>query len=369
MAVAVYKKIAAKISRKIDCGDLTPGSQIMSASQLCSYYDISHVTALKVFKELSSHGYVTASRGKGYFVSSYGRGSSSQKSGCIAVMMRPFREHSDTNNYFNNINLGISDECDKRRFNRINMHCCAALSNKHPEASALAEIKKVMLDLGKQVDGYIIDPRIPDDIIEEVRKATQKPMVLLQRESKLKVDCVLPEEFPAVEQMLNMLQRLKYENFIIGHSGGNELDPADRGTRFKQMLIEKGVNEDNIAEFSNYYIQARDKTMSDILKLCKNIDERKKTVIICGSDAIAQNVLEDLPGRYNLQVPGDIGLTGFGNYAFAKHKKQNLTGVEVHPKAIGELAVKTLLERIENGHYMPFAVHCPQSTFIIGDTI
>jgi DNA-binding LacI/PurR family transcriptional regulator len=369
MALTVYKKIAANISRKIDSGDLAPGSQIMSASQLCSKYDISHVTALKVFKELASYGYVTASRGRGYFVNNNGRGSGAVNNACVAVMMRPFRQHSDDNNYFNEINLGIAEECNRLRFNHLNLHCTAALSNKNPEESALAEIKKSMLDLANQVDGYIVDARIPDAIINEVRKKTKKPLVIVQRESELKIDCIMPEENPAADQMFNMLQRLNYKYFIVGKSGGNELDPVNRGNRFTKMLLDAGIKKENIADFSNYYIQPREKTVADVFKIYKQNTGKLKTVIICGSDAIAKDLLEDLPRIHGLKIPEDIGLTGFGNYAYAKHRRPHLTGIEVFPNAIGELAVETLLSRIENGNYLPYKVHYPQSTFVIGETI
>ncbi len=365
---AIYKRISQDISKLIDDGKLKPNTQIMSVSQLRSKYDISHVTALRVFKELTQRGYITAKRGRGYFVASRESGGNGHKIGTIGLFVRAMRAFRFDNNYFNDISIGIQSECCKMRLNFLGSHCTAAISNSTPETAALVEIKRAMINMAEQIDGYIVDPVIPDEILREVRQRTGKPIVIVKRKSDLELDCIVPDEKPPFNQLTDMLKRLGYEFFIIGSSGSNDIDPNSRGDLFADILQENGILPDQISRFKDYYVKPLNETYQTVQKIWNEQANGRKTVVITGSDAIARDLCNCF---INDQVmPGkDIGITGFGNYGYAKNFKPELTTIDVFPEQIGTMAVRVLMSRVAKGSYMPYLNHSPNGVLVFGETI
>jgi DNA-binding LacI/PurR family transcriptional regulator len=367
--IAIYKQIASDIRREIDNGNLKPDDQIMSISQLREKYDISHVTALKVFKELNQEGYITASKGKGYFVANReSTGGGGRKTGTIGLFIRPLREYSNNDNFFNDINYGIVSECGRMRLNFIGSHCTAALNSKSPETAALAEIKRIMLNMSEQVDGYLVDKRVPDEIINEVKQKTGKSMVVICRNSDLDIDCVVPEYRQGPKEIIAMMLRLGYNYFIVGKSGIEGIDTNERGDYYKSLLRDNGIENAQISEFNDYYLKPLEETCNVVKNILKKQLKNHKVGILTGSDAIARDLCEYLikkgytPGR-------EFGIASYGNYGYAKNNSPAMTTVDVFPEKIGAMAVKLLSERISNGRYAPYKEYSPESAFVFGETI
>ena len=71
------------------------------------------------------------------------------------------------------------------------------------------------------------------------------------------------------------------------------------------------------------------------------------TAIFCANDHTALGALRAL-NEHKLQVPEDISLVGFDDEAFACYLNPPLTTVRQDFHALGEQAVKYLIEMIEN---------------------
>jgi DNA-binding GntR family transcriptional regulator len=65
---APYKRIAADLRARIEAGELRPGEQVPSASQLCETYSVSRNTALRALKLLRDEGLIMMEQGWGSFV-------------------------------------------------------------------------------------------------------------------------------------------------------------------------------------------------------------------------------------------------------------------------------------------------------------
>ncbi len=65
---AVYRQIADRLRRRIEAGELAPGAQLPSESQVMSEYGVSRVTARRAFNVLVTDGLVLAEHGRGWFV-------------------------------------------------------------------------------------------------------------------------------------------------------------------------------------------------------------------------------------------------------------------------------------------------------------
>jgi GntR family transcriptional regulator len=70
---APYKRIAAELRAKIETGELRPGEQVPSASQICDTYSVSRNTALRALGILRDEGLITVEQGWGSFVATPGQ--------------------------------------------------------------------------------------------------------------------------------------------------------------------------------------------------------------------------------------------------------------------------------------------------------
>ena len=74
---------------------------------------------------------------------------------------------------------------------------------------------------------------------------------------------------------------------------------------------------------------------------------RRPRAIVCGNDEMAIGALSALRAA-ELRVPADIAVTGFDDIGVAQHVRPALTTVRQPMRALGEEAVRILLDRINN---------------------
>ena len=65
---APYLEIAGYVRDKITSGELAPGDQVPSASELCRIFSVSRGTALRALKVLRDEGAIDITPGWGSFV-------------------------------------------------------------------------------------------------------------------------------------------------------------------------------------------------------------------------------------------------------------------------------------------------------------
>jgi len=65
-----YYRISKEIIKKIETGDLPPGSKILSENKIIKLYKVSNTTARKVLQAIENEGWVTRIKGKGTYVRS-----------------------------------------------------------------------------------------------------------------------------------------------------------------------------------------------------------------------------------------------------------------------------------------------------------
>ncbi|XAH23128.1 LacI family DNA-binding transcriptional regulator [Xylophilus sp. GW821-FHT01B05] len=67
-------------------------------------------------------------------------------------------------------------------------------------------------------------------------------------------------------------------------------------------------------------------------------------VVVCSSDGLAHGVIIEAQAR-GLQVPGDLGVMGFGDLAFARDAHPAITTVRIDGTAIGRQAARFIVDR------------------------
>ena len=363
----LYKKISEDIRQSIDNGQLTPGSKIPSVNKLREAYGVSHITALRAYKELSNANYIERQKGKGYFVRNHFL-KKTIMTGVIGSFIRPLRDFRMDDNYFNDINYGIQSECCVKRINLLRPHSLGVLHQYLPSEEGLTEIKRTMLNIADSIDGFLIDERIPDSVVSEVTEKTGKPAVIVNRHSTLQVDTVGPNDQGGILDALEKTARIGYTQFIFCASGIKNSCFSNRLKAFKEFAANNNISSSQTGIIDNCSIVSMEESFAAIRNMYKNKSAKGKTLIVSETDSIARGLVTSF-ANINVTAGKDVGILGFGGLGFASNFKPQLSTIEVDPAGIGTLAVKILMKRISSEEYLKPKYYFPKSKFAFGETI
>ena len=84
--------------------------------------------------------------------------------------------------------------------------------------------------------------------------------------------------------------------------------------------------------------------------------------IVCANDLIAIAALRAAK-TWGLNVPGDLAITGFDDFAFARDLDPPLTTIHLPLELMGELATRKLIERLEHPDWPPI-IHIVPTTIV-----
>ncbi len=364
----LYQKISKDIRHSVDSGDLGPGAKIPSVNDLRQDYGVSHITALRVYKELTDANYIQKLPGKGYFV----RERFLKKTvitGTIGCFVRPLREYRIEDNYFNDINYGIQSECCARRINLFRSHALGGLYQKTPTDEGLSEIKRAMLNIADQVDGFLVDERIPDPIISEVIEETNKPALIVNRRSELEIDAVGPADRQGMLDALEKISRMGYNQFVFCST-----EPSDsrllapRYEAFKEFTKINKIDKANVNIINNCNIRPWSESALAIEKIIRKKAINDKILIVSAADSFARGLTSILLTS-EFKLKEDFGICGFNGLGYANNFKPQLSTVDVNPVKIGTMAVDILMSRISREQYLKPTYHSPDAIFIFGETV
>lgn len=363
----LYEKISEDIRQSIDKGRLSPGAKIPSVNELRQGYGVSHITALRVYKELSDGNYIVQQKGKGYFV----RDRFFKKTvmtGVLGCFIRPLRDFRMDDNYFNDINYGIQSECCIKRINLLRPHALGVLHQYLPSEEGLSEIKRAMLNMVDTVDGFLVDERIPDSLIADIISKTGKPAIVVNRRSSLAVDTVGPDNRHGVLDALGKVSRMGYNRFMFCSSGVKDSCLLDRLEAFKEFIRQNNIDDSHAGIVGDCSIIPLDESLAAIKKIYNEKSVDDKTLIMAETDSIARNLTEFFT-EIDITPGKDIGILGFGGLGFANNFKPQLSTVDINPAGIGAMAVNVLMSRISSDQYLKPAYNCPEPIFSFGETI
>ncbi|MBN1302047.1 MAG: LacI family DNA-binding transcriptional regulator [Melioribacteraceae bacterium] len=209
-----------------------------------------------------------------------------------------------------------------------------------------SEVEQVNLLISKGVDGFIIMPvGTQSDHIEYLIN-NELPVVLLDRTlANVKAGMVLVDNFKGSYDATQHLINKGHTAIAIVLGLRNTSTTNERLEGYKQALIDNGI------EINEKYIVGNDfriETGYIETKFLVNL-EKPPTAIFATSDIITVGALKAL-AEENLKIPDDISLVAFDDTDFAPYLSAPLTVVKQPKELMGEIAVKLLIEEIQNGH-------------------
>lgn len=369
MSTAVlYKRITGDIKGLIDGGSLLPGAKIPSVNILKDRYGVSHITAMKVYQELSKDNYVTQKRGRGYFVRDAESFKQVKQTGNIGNFIRPLREYCLEDNYFNDINGGIQAASCEQRLNLLSSHSTLPLNHFPVNQAALENIAQAMLDCADEVDGYLVDERIPDTVIEPVLKQIGKPMIIVNRLTKLAMDSVTPANRQSIQQALSVALRMGYNRFIFARPGNRWSNSVERYEAFMQFFVDEKITTEHFRVIDDCSILPGETTLKRMLQAVNELKRSGQVLLFSVGDTYGRNCCGMLLDA-GLEPGKDIGVLSGDGFGYSKRLKPEIAALQSQPFEIGKLAVKTLISRLSLDNYNSPRNITPEPAFTFGETL
>lgn len=197
----------------------------------------------------------------------------------------------------------------------------------------------------KRVDGLIAMPvgQEYDHFQEMLDKDI--PMVLLDRcFDEIAVNTVVVDNYLGAYEAVSHLVEMGHERIAFVQGLPGTYTNTERLRGYRQALTDHDLAVDESLIVGGDYRQENGFIET---KLLMNRDDRP-TAIFATSDLITLGALQTI-AEEGLSVPGDISLLTFDDFDFAPFLKCPLTAVRQPKEAMGEMAVKLLVEDLRNG--------------------
>lgn len=361
-----YKIIAQKLKESIDQGSLAPGDKVPSVADLRCQYAVSHITVMSAYQILADSNYIENHAGRGYFVKKRGELRRDASHNVIGLGIRPLWKYNPSDYYFNEVTYGIQQTCIKHRYSWLQHYSTQILGNPFFDSQNAAEVKNIFLKMADHVDGFLVDERIPDDLIQKIYDEVRCPMVLVNRRTKLDfLDCVYPPLGEALVDALEFALKLEYENFIFCVSDHPQPGSLNEILRegFASFLEKKHIPSERIVVISGCNFNPHEETFSTTLRKKKGMPKGKTLFITDVALYLYPYLL-----KMGLRPGSDCGLFSVYDISAIREHVPQITALQMKPIEIGEIAVNVLLQRLY-GTGEPCRAHMPKPEMLIGKTL
>lgn len=216
------------------------------------------------------------------------------------------------------------------------------------EGQRMMEKNVVDLFVEKDVDGIIINPLLDRDAdLSHLfdLKRRNIPFVLLERVHGLKSNLVDVDNVQAATEVTSYLLDLGHERII--HFAGPEysMHSDERIEGFRHAFFESElVYSDDFVVRAGAHLEEGYETGMDYFRN-RPADERP-TAVTCYNDLVAIGLLRALR-ELDIDVPGEVSVTGFDNVKTCDYAPVPLTTMGVPTREMGASAVDVLIRQIE----------------------
>lgn len=258
----------------------------------------------------------------------------------VIVLMPNIRFQTKDSLYWGKIMEGISRELEQKELGMVIV-----------SESRVDSFVNILNPSG--ILGMIGVGQIESDLLLETHRLGI-PMVLVDHEDDLiPSDTVFANNTDAITRLCNHLIGLGHTRLRFVGNVRFSRSFHDRWIGFRKALEQNGLEAPQL----NDPLLALNGDDSDELTvefekmfLKMKAQGQLPTAFVCANDNIAYGAISTL-AKHGIQVPADISVTGFDNIGATDWTQTALTTVHVPKEAMGQRAVKKLLERIEQPEY------------------
>jgi len=201
----------------------------------------------------------------------------------------------------------------------------------------------------KNVDGLIIEERIPDEMIEKLKEKI--PVVLLNiKTDKVSVDYVMPDNKGGIIKAVKYLYERGYRKIGISGMKPMGIHQKERLEGYYESLKMFGLKiKEEYISFSEREIcgiEEANKCAEDTIKRWFSLKEVPDSCVTF-NDIYAISLMGAC-NKLNIKVPDEFGIIGFDNIINCLYTEPGLTSIDQPLEDMGKKAIELLIERIKN---------------------
>lgn len=199
---------------------------------------------------------------------------------------------------------------------------------------------------GGRADGVILMlSELYDEVLEGIGN-TNGPLVILDKDINLwRLDNVLVDNhLAAYEATRHFIDGHGIKNlFFIGSSEQN-VDTTSRARGFTDALKSARISDEGTKFFGQNYSYDEGYHLAH-KKLLPLLKPEERYGILAGNDDMACGIIDALMDE-GIEVPRQVGVTGFDDSDIAVHRRLKLTTMRIPTKEIGRVAVRLIVNRL-----------------------
>ncbi|MEO0561455.1 MAG: GntR family transcriptional regulator [Chloroflexota bacterium] len=354
--VSLHAQLHNTLRQLIISGRWENGERIPSETQLAQHLEISRSTVRIALQGIEVEGLITRVAGRGTFVSY-------DATSAIETRLVGFVTRSFHNEIHQTLLSSVETELRSEGYNIV----FSKASNNQDEVEVLTQL------LADNVRGVVLwaNARTTPEQ-QEILRAYQDqgvPIVFIDRlVDGVEADYVGSDNYNGTYALVNHLIALGHRHIVyLSHNISNLYPIEERYRGYRASMSSRSLtprdswkitSPNSTAFFETDLSALLDSQTSHFNIQIQNLIESvtpAPTAIVCANDALAILAMRAVR-RMGLTVPNDISIVGFDDISLAAYLDTPLTTASQDAHAIGTLAAKTLLERLD-GVSTPVAHH------------
>jgi LacI family transcriptional regulator len=247
-----------------------------------------------------------------------------------------------TNPLFPPIIRGIQDTAEAAGYTLITANTD---DEQDKELNALRSMR------GRAIEGMIITTARREDRIVEECIANDIPFVLVNRTvDQQGVNAVIIDEVRGINAVLDHLTSLNHTR--IAHVAGPQHTSTghERAVAFGHGMHARDLTGDLVEAADKYTIEEGRRAFGRLLARDNSL-----TAVVAANDMLALGCIDAI-SELDLNVPGNISVTGYDDIQFLERMNPALTTVQVPKYEMGSQAAETLLDAIAGSESEPSVV-------------
>lgn len=286
-----------------------------------------------------------AAEALGYRLNLHARNLAQQRTKTFGIIINDIH-----NPFFAEVVFGIETVADEYGFSVLILN-----GGRDPER----ERRAVETHLQFQVEALIlVGTRLDDDTLLRASQVTPT-VIVASGPDHPGVDTITTDDTAGAALAVDHLVALGHTD-IVHLDGGDNISSRPRSRGYEQAMQAAGL-EPRILRAGDGESDAE----AAIVQLVE--DDAIPTGIFAFNDLLAAGAL-DVLGSARLRVPADVSVVGYDNTFIAELNHMSLTAVNQPRRKMGELAVRTMLERVENGRTAPTNLDLSPTLAVRGST-
>ena len=330
----LYEQIEDDIKMKIASGELKVGDNVGSQSELSKEYGVSLITVKKALSNLGSEGILFSRIGKGTYVARRNKSINLSMHKTIGLVLRDLQHP-----FFSLIVHSVEESAYRMGYNVLLSNSSGNIEKEEGQITHFQDIG---------VDGLIIaSMNLKYRASDKIRELHDEkfPYVMVSYVDDKDIYFVGTDNqkgaFLATEHLINMgYKKIGY----ISSESGNLLGLVRRGG-YEKALLENGIGVD---ENLIHHIRADKDRFESAYRLGLNFNDfnPRPDALFFYSDLVALGFQKGL-AEIGVKIPDDLAIVGFDDIYGSKLAQTPLTTVGQPAHKIGEVAIDSIVKRIE----------------------